>query len=120
MAKTEFTLDPARPPKLSEKTRARLDAMTDAEITRAAGDDPENPPLTDEELDRMSAARIAKAARGATGLSQARFAAAFRIKVSRLRDVEQGRFRSPDSALVAYLTVIRRNPDVVKRALDGG
>jgi putative transcriptional regulator len=117
MAKTEFTLDSANPPKLSAKMRARLDAMTDEAITRAAVADPDNPPLTEAELDRMSAARIAKAARGATGLSQSRFAAAFRIKVSRLRDLEQGRFSSPDSALVAYLTVIRRNPDVVRRAL---
>jgi putative transcriptional regulator len=119
MAKTEFTFDPANPPKLSAKARARLDAMTDEEITRAARADPDNPPLTEAELDRMSAARIAKAARDATGLSQVRFAQAFRIKVSRLRDLEQGRFRNPDSALVAYLTVIRRNPDVVKRALGG-
>jgi putative transcriptional regulator len=119
MAKTEFTLDPANPPKLSAKTRARLGGMTEEEITRAARADPDNPPLTEAEFDRMSAARIARAARDATGLSQARFAAAFRIKVSRLRDLEQGRFAKPDSALVAYLTVIRGAPDVVRRALGG-
>jgi putative transcriptional regulator len=119
MAKTEFTLDPANPPKLSTKSRARLGAMTDDEITRAARADPDNPPLTEAEFDRIGAARIAKAARDVTGLSQARFAAAFRIKVSRLRDLEQGRFRNPDSALVAYLKVIRRDPDVVRRALGG-
>ena len=93
--------------------------MTDEEVTRAAASDPDNPPLAEAEFDRMDAARIAKAARGATGLSQARFAEAYRIRVSRLRDLEQGRFRSPDSALVAYLTVIRRAPELVRRALAG-
>jgi hypothetical protein len=32
---------------------AKLDAMTDEEIEAAARSDPDNPPLTDEELKRM-------------------------------------------------------------------
>jgi putative transcriptional regulator len=118
MPMAKFKIDPANAPGLSAKALERLDAMTDAEITRAAESDPDNPPLTAAELDRLGAARIAKAARQATGLSQARFAQAFRIKVSRLRDLEQGRFRNPDSVLVAYLTVIRRDPGSVMRALS--
>jgi putative transcriptional regulator len=117
MAKVKFVLDPKAPPGFSPETAARLDAMTDAAITAAAESDLDNPPLTEAELDRLAAARIAKSARQAAGLSQARFAQAYRIKVSRLRDLEQGRFRTPDSALVAYLTVIRRDPEMVKRAL---
>jgi len=119
MAKVKFVLDPAAPPRLSRASVACLDAMTDAEITAAAESDADNPPLTEIELDRLGAARIAKAARQAAGLSQTRFAQAYRIKVSRLRDLEQGRFGAPDSALVAYLTVIRSNPEMVKRALAG-
>ena len=37
--------------------RARLDAMSDEEIERLAREDPDNPPLTDQELSRMVAAR---------------------------------------------------------------
>lgn len=118
MPTARFTLDPSNPPKLSPETAARLDAMTPEQIEANAASDPDNPPLTDAELDRMSAARIARAARAATGLSQARFAEAYRINVGRLRDLEQGRFQQPDSALVAYLTVIRSEPETVQRALS--
>jgi len=54
--------------------------------------------------------------RARTGLSQDRFAKRYRINVGRLRDLEQGRTRA-DSALLAYLTVIDREPEAVKRAL---
>lgn len=111
-----FTLDPGNPPRMSPEALARLDAMTEAEITAAALSDPDNPPLTDEELARVAAARRVQAIRRHTGLSQQRFAARYRINVGRLRDLEQGRTK-PDSALLAYLTVIEREPDIVKRAL---
>ncbi len=52
-----FTLDMNSPPKLSARHLARLDAMTEAEITAAAESDPDNPPLTTAELDRMEAVR---------------------------------------------------------------
>ena len=35
-----FILDPNNPPKMSKEARARLDAMTDEEITAAAESDP--------------------------------------------------------------------------------
>ena len=111
-----FTLDPDKPPRASLESLARLDAMTEADITAAALSDPDNPPLTDDELSRLAAARRLRAVRRHTGLSQARFAAEFRISVGRLRDLEQGR-TTADSALLAYLTVIEREPEAVKRAL---
>jgi|GEM_PF-5756208 len=46
-------LDPANLPQLSAAERTRLENMTDAEITRAAEDDPDNPPLTAEELEHL-------------------------------------------------------------------
>jgi putative transcriptional regulator len=52
-----FTLDPHRPPQLSEAERARLDAMTDDEITRAAESDPDNPPLTEREFELIDEQR---------------------------------------------------------------
>ena len=111
----KVTLDP---PKLSADTAARLDALTPEQIEANAASDPDSPPLTDVELDRLSASRVAKAAREATGLSQAKFAETYQINVARLRDLEQGRFQQPDSALLAYLTVIRREPETVRRALS--
>jgi putative transcriptional regulator len=112
-----FTLDPNNPPTMSREARARLDAMTDEEITAAAESDPDNPPLTDEELARIRMARRVRSVRARTGLSQREFAEAYRINVGRLRDLEQGRTQ-PDSAMLAYLAVIAREPEAVERALS--
>jgi putative transcriptional regulator len=111
-----FTLDPNSPPALSEAERARLNAMTDAEITAAAAGDADNPPLTADELARLEAAAVVRSVRARTGLSQDRFAKAYRISVGRLRDLEQGRTRA-DSALLAYLAVIDQEPEAVRRVL---
>jgi putative transcriptional regulator len=111
-----FTLDPNDPPRLSAAQAARLDAMSDDDITAAALSDPDNPPLTDAELERLAAARRVREVRAHTGLSQSAFAQTFRINVSRLRDLEQGRSQ-PDSAVLAYLAVIDREPEAVRRAL---
>ena len=53
------------------------------------------------------------------GLSQNRFAKRYRINVTRLRDLEQGRTKA-DSALLAYMAVIEREPEAVERALGLG
>jgi putative transcriptional regulator len=55
-----FTLDPNNLPRLSAVEKAELDARTDAELTAAAMADPDNPPLSDDELARMEAARAAR------------------------------------------------------------
>jgi putative transcriptional regulator len=89
-------------PTMSKEDWARLEAMTDEQITAASESDPDNPPLTDEELGRVQ--------------SQRQFAETYRINVARLRDLEQGRTQ-PDSAMLAYLTVIEREPKAVERAL---
>ena len=52
-----------------------------------------------------------------TGLSQAEFADAFCIDPGHLQALERGSVQ-PDSALVAYLTVIDRAPDAVRAALS--
>ena len=52
-----LNLNPDAPPILSEAERIRLDAMTDADITKAAENDSDNPPLDPDELARMEMAR---------------------------------------------------------------
>ena len=114
----KFVLDPQDPPRLSREAAARLDAMTSNEIDANASSDPDNQPLTETELARMAAARLAQSVREVVGLSQSQFASTYRINVGRLRDLERGRFLRPDSALVAYLTVIKSAPEVVRNALE--
>ena len=114
-----LTLDPSNLPRLSVSEKALLDSMSEAEITAAAEGDADNPPLTEVEHALVATARRVRAVRAQTGISQTAFAREFRINVARLRDLEQGRFR-PDSALLAYLAVIDKAPDVVRRVLGGG
>ena len=59
----KFTPDPNVPPGLPPDVKARHDAMTDEEIAAAAKADPDNPPLTDEQLDRIALARRVRAVR---------------------------------------------------------
>ena len=51
------------------------------------------------------------------GLSQDAFAETYGFALSAVRDWEQGR-RKPDAAMLAYLTVIEQQPEIVLRALD--
>ncbi len=50
------------------------------------------------------------------GLTQAEFAAKFRVPVGTLRDWEQARAMAPDFA-VAYFRVIAQHADMVEQAL---
>jgi putative transcriptional regulator len=106
------------PYRVAEPDWERLDAMTDEELTANALLDPDNPPLTGDELDRMAFAARLKRLRERLGLSQAAFARQFEIPVGNIRDWEQGRSR-PETATLAYLRVIEREPEAVKRALAG-
>ncbi len=96
---------------------ARLNAMTDEEVHAAALADPDAQPLTDERLDKMVRVPRTKTLRRALGLSQEEFAARYHIPVGTLRDWEQGRFE-PDAAARAYLAVIAREPEIVRKALE--
>ena len=70
-------------------------------------------------MNALYAPRVAqvKTIRRALKLSQEEFAASFHIPIGTLRDWEQGR-KEPDAAARAYLRVIAREPEVVRRALD--
>jgi putative transcriptional regulator len=95
---------------------ARLDAMTEEELHRNALDDPDNPPLTDEQLTRMRRAPNPREIRESLGMTQRGFARAFHIALDALRDWEQG-VSWPDSTAQAYLWVIEENPEAVLTAL---
>lgn len=95
----------------------RFDALTDAEVHAAALKDPDARPLTEERLARMKRVPRARTLRRALGLTQEEFAARYHIPIGTLRDWEQGR-SEPDQPTRAYLHVIARDPDGVRRALE--
>jgi putative transcriptional regulator len=89
---------------------------SDERIEAAALSDPDNPPLTAEQLAKMRRVPRVKTLRRALGLSQDEFASRYQIPLGTLRDWEQGR-TEPDQAARAYLNVIAHNPENVRDAL---
>ena len=119
MAIVRYTLDVNNPPPLDAAALARLarlDLLTDEQIEAAALSDPDNPPMTEDELERLGAVAAVRDARKSANLSQPQFAETFHFSLGRLRDLEQGRTK-PDSAILAYLKLIARDPDGVREAL---
>jgi putative transcriptional regulator len=106
-------LDPTNPPRLSPEQRASLDALTPADIERNAESDPDNPPMTKEELARLRSAATVRSIRQARGMTQPAFASTYDIALARLRDWEQGRF-TPDAVAMNYLEMIHRMPKAVE------
>lgn len=96
---------------------ARLAAMTEEEIEANALADPDNPPLTDEELTRMRIFPHPKRIRERLKLTQEQFAERFEIPLGTLRDWEQGACY-PDQAARTLLRVIEQDPEGVARALE--
>jgi len=92
--------------------------MTDADITAATETDIDNPPLADMELSKLRTGPVVQEACRHSGLGEAAFARTFHINLARLKDLEQGRTRT-DSAPLAYLTEIDKDPASVRRALEG-
>jgi putative transcriptional regulator len=95
---------------------ARLEAMTEEEIEASALTDPDNPPLTTAELDRLYPVPNPQQIRRRLHLTQEQFAARFHVPLGTLRDWEQGT-RRPDTAARTLLRVIDRNPEAVIEAL---
>jgi putative transcriptional regulator len=73
-------------------------------------------PFTDQQLGQMRRQPVAKRVRRVLGLSQEEFARRYHIPLRTLQEWEQGR-REPDAAVLAYLTVIEREPAAAARAL---
>lgn len=104
-----FELDPENPPAISAEEKARLDAMTDEEITAAALDDLDNPPLTPEELHHFRRIGWIRDVREKIGLSPEAFGERFGILPKTLAELERG--REPDLAMVAFYRLIARDPN---------
>ena len=90
--------------------------MTEEEIHAAAMADPDARPMTAEEWRTARRVPRTKTLRRILGLTQQEFAARYHIPLGTLRDWEQGR-TEPDQPARAYLTVIARDPEGVRRAL---
>src|SRR5262245_24077470 len=92
--------------------------MTAEQRHAAAMADPDARPMTDEEW--ASSPRVPQVSiiRRALKLTQEQFATAFHIPIGTVRDWEQGRYE-PDAAARAYLRVIAREPQAVRKALSG-
>src|SRR5690242_9405161 len=93
-----------------------LAPMTSDEVEAAARHDFGARPMTEEEFRRARRVPRTKTLRRALGLTQQQFAARYRIPLGTLRDWEQGR-TEPDQPARAYLEVIARDPEGVRRAL---
>ena len=93
--------------------------MSDEEVEANAISDPDNPPLTDDQLARAFRPEDIRTIREAFHLSQAGFAKRFGLNLRTLQDWEQGR-REPDQVARLYLKVVAHAPDAVKAALAKG
>ncbi len=93
--------------------------MTPEAVEAAARADRDAQPLTLDDLKRMKRTPQAKIIRRALALTQEEFATRYHIPLGTLRDWEQGR-AEPDQATQAYLKVIARDPERVKRVLNAG
>ena len=91
--------------------------MTEEEIHAAAMADHDARPMTPEELRTARRVPRIKTLRRSLHLTQQEFAARYHIPLGTLRDWEQGR-AEPDQPAKAYLTVIARDPEGVRRALQ--
>jgi putative transcriptional regulator len=94
-----------------------LAPMTPEDVEAAAAADPDARPFTAEELAKVRRVPRAKTLRRALGLTQEEFAGRYHNPIGTLRDWEQGR-SEPDQPARAYLTVIARDPEGVRRALE--
>jgi putative transcriptional regulator len=90
--------------------------MTEEEIEANALSDPDNPPLTTEELARIRRVPDPRRIRERLTLTQEQFAEKFEIPLGTLRDWEQG-VSYPDSAARTLLRVIEQDPEAVINAL---
>jgi putative transcriptional regulator len=95
---------------------ARIEALTGEQALQNALADPDNPPLTDDQLARLRRVPDPQEIRQRLGLTQREFSKHFQIALGTLRDWEQGA-RRPDSAAKAYLRVIAAAPDAVRQIL---
>jgi putative transcriptional regulator len=115
MSKVFFSRKRGAPFRFSDDERRRLKEKRDQAKTGPSSD-PDNPPLTQEQLTRMALAREVRLVRKKTGLSQSQFAARFHINLARLRDFEQAR-SEPDFIVRVFLRMILESPKRADRLI---
>jgi putative transcriptional regulator len=93
-----------------------FDALTEEEITAAALSDPDNPPLTDEELAEMRSVPIPPKIREKLGMTPLEFAEAFDLPLDAVLTWE-AYGTVIDLTAMAYLRVIEQDPEGVRAAL---
>lgn len=101
-------------PSLGDERRAELAALSSADIEAGARADEANPPIPTDRLQKMAIAREVRLVRESLGLSQADFAARFRISLGRLRDYEQARTQ-PDLPILAFLRLLKEDRGTAER-----
>jgi putative transcriptional regulator len=105
-------------PLLDRTDHGAFETLTEAEIQAAANSDPDNPPLSAEELRSMRPVPNPKTIRKRLRLTQEQFALQFQVPLGTLRDWEQGA-KQPEAAARTLLRVIEKNPAAVLEALKG-
>jgi putative transcriptional regulator len=98
---------------MTAEHRRRLNAMTDEEITAAALADPDNPPLTDEQLAQFRRPALAKRVRHKLRMSREAFAMTYSIPLETLLAWERHQ-AEPTEVELAYLRLIEREPEITK------
>jgi putative transcriptional regulator len=101
----------------SETDWDRLANMTEEEIEANALSDPDNPPLTEEELARLRPLPNPKRIREQLGLSQFEFALALELSVETVQDWEDS-FPWISYPVQTLLRLIEQDPEGVKAALE--
>jgi putative transcriptional regulator len=101
---------------MSNERRIRVGSIEQSDIEVPS--DPRCRPFAAERADAANRRRVPrlKAMRWTLGVTQEDFSVRFQIPLDTLRDWEQGNCE-PDPAAQAYLTVIARDPEAVRRAL---
>jgi putative transcriptional regulator len=97
----------------AEDYRRRLETMTDEEIIAAALTDPDNPPLTDEQLARFRRPALSMRIRHKLHMGRETFSAAYGIPLETLKAWERHEVE-PTAVEIAYLRLIEREPEMAK------
>ena len=92
---------------------ARLDAMTDEEITAAALADPDAQPISPERLATWRPPALSKVIRQKLGMTRQRFTDVYGIPVEAQQAWERNE-AAPTATEIAYLRLIERAPDLAR------
>ncbi len=116
MARLKLDIAADRPARLDPATKARFRAITEDQVEAlSVGEEHAN---TDDELAAAHASRRLKMIRKAQNRTQDGVSRLLQIPVATIRDWEQGR-REPEAEALALLRILEREPEAVRRAMNG-